>query len=238
MLTKNPTLLFSLRIQQYVEKVIKNDDDIVSPSEFLHQIRQVMCEKKKSMQVKNRKLTLTSEKKFEKDFESGNCQEYGTALDANIDSLDQSNSFLNFDSNLSMDSEELNTFKSVFMPENEDEPELPSKAEDLIFPNISFIEDYFENESIVGEGNNNEVSKNIETKALENMQCLLVFGHLLYQSGTYLLSEKIIDMKLYQDMMEVFSLMILKDIENSSMAHLLDPERRDILAIDLNASIL
>lgn len=213
LLGKLPKLLFLMRSQQFVEKVLKNDSDMVSPADFLYNATEINSAAKQ--QEAQQKDDPTSTDK----------QQSGPSLKLT----------LNRDTTEDDDVQMYDIFEA---PQN-DQFGSPSDGhapatKPLIFPNMPFLN----NLPPAGALQSNDLLQPVNEENLNNMREVLVFGHLLYQAGVYLYGQNLISASHYHNMMEVFSLIVVDDINSSSVDHLISQTRRDLLAEQVNSAIL
>lgn len=109
LLSQYPRLLFLMRVQQFIEKILKNDDDVVDPSLFLYKVMDFVYEKKEGSDVSGH-------------FEGENLQ---------IEKIHNGDAALNVSLDKSTEPMEIN--------DDNDSSYSESLVKPLVFPNISHI---------------------------------------------------------------------------------------------------
>ncbi|MEN2498555.1 MAG: hypothetical protein MHMPM18_002843 [Marteilia pararefringens] len=240
-------------MQQYVEKILHNDNENVDPSEFLYDI----CKKDSP---DNRSLP-PGETASQSSPSGGVALLSGdTYIHNEIEMTDDSKQdaneteqSLNLSNNdNSMDFGEEMNIVSEFGVEKPDDSAVEIESlsachnnanptvcpQGFSFPNIDLINSYFNPSQIDSQLAQMSQTDNFEFKDITNLKNLLIFGHLLYQAGTYLLSEGMITSHLYDKMMQIFGLIVVKDVDNSPLKHLTSNDSRLDLARCMNSAIL
>ena len=247
-------------MQQYVEKIRKNDSSKVEPEDFLCHINESYPYANQAKRDKRNSKSNNGDKKtgeFSDNGSGGNidnfCQQLNSELglisspQQNIGEDFSNPSLYNetqntenednlFDNrNIANDGDKMEICDDTNDADNED-PEYPDQTNNLSFPNIDFINSFIAPQS--PETSLLQRNQNISAEGLEDLKELLVFGHLLYQSGTYLWNQKLIAGNVYNKMMDVFSLIILENPEDSNVGHLLQESQRNDLSSRINSAIL
>jgi len=256
----HPRLLFLMRIQQFIEKIRKNDSSKVEPEDFLCHINESYPYANQAKRDKRNSKSNNGDKKlgeFSDNGSGGNidnfCQHLNSELglisspQQNIGEDFSNPSLYNetqntenednlFDNgNVANDGDKMEICDDTNDADNED-PEYPEQTDNLNFPNTNFINSFIAPEA--PQTPLLQINQNRSAEGLEDFKELLVFGHLLIQSGTYLLNQKLISEHVYKKMMDVFKLIILENPEDSHVGHLLQESERNNLSSRINSAIL